>query len=130
MNSRRTIIPTLWREIGLFEELVWTRREPGFETCLGGHGRHHCQIVVEFEHSRMNTITVDIRSTRTSPGWEDANSNRMQQLYRVGMRLWKYANVVARQEIRHREMLEKHMVMSWASLHLNTDTTRYVLSFI
>lgn len=130
MNSRRTIIPTLWREIGLFEELVWTRREPGFETCLGGHGRHHCQIVVEFEHPRINRITVTIQATRTTPGWKDANINRMQQLYRTGMRMWKYVNVVAQREIRHRRMLDKHAVMIWASPHLNMDTTRYVLSFI
>mgnify|MGYP001368158138 CR=1 FL=1 len=116
--------------MGLFEELVWTRQEPGFETFLGGHGRRYCQIIVEFDHSGMNTITVNIRATKTSPGWEDANSDRMQRLYRVGMHMWKYVNVVAQWEIRHREMLEKQMVMSWASPHLNMDTTRYVLGFI
>ena len=129
MNSRR-IVPTLWREVGLFEELVWTRREPGFETFIDRDGRHNCHVVVEFEHPRMNKITVSIRAARTKPGWEDANINRMQQLYRTGMRMWKYVNVVAQQKIRQRRMMDKHAVMVWASPHLNTDTTRYVLSFI
>ena len=84
-----------------------------------------------FDHPWISPLRVRIQSDPgASPGWKDASACRMHQLYKRGMRMWKYVNAVAIQEMRFRAMLEKHVVMRCISPHLNMDTTRHVLSFI
>lgn len=117
--------------MGLFEELVWTRKEPGFSTKLGSCGSKGCDVLVTFEHPSTRKLCVRIDSTpHTSPGWADRDLGRMSRLYVQNMYMWQYVNAVARQQMRIRTMMEKHVAVQLVSPYLNTDTIRHLLEFI
>lgn len=53
--------------MGLFEELVWARKELGFFTNLGACGSKGCDVLVMFDHPSMVDMCVRISITPPAP---------------------------------------------------------------